>query len=87
MDSEIFYNLVEQQDNCPASVPTLNDLEHNTIRSLIAYTAYSHKKAEALIEAATLEKFKTDAVNNIERKDFDEAIRYLVDLQPNELVN
>jgi hypothetical protein len=73
--------------NLRADEPVLNKLERTSIDALISYTAYMGKAHEAVVRSMVETRFCADAVAKIHHQEYDEVIRYLLDLNVNEAVN
>ncbi|GEM_PF-2872830 len=65
----------------------LNDNELKSVRALIAYTAHNQKAAEETVQAVLETGFGVDHYTKLQQKDYEEVIRFLVDLRLNELRN
>jgi len=59
----------------------LNSLELASIKSLLAYTAYDKRVSEAVVRDVFSTRFGVQEVEKLPRKAFDDAIRFLVDIQ------
>jgi len=59
----------------------INNLELASIKSLLAYTAYDRKVSEDVVRDVFSSRFGLDNVEKLPRKSFDEAIRFLIDVQ------
>jgi hypothetical protein len=65
----------------------LNDLELTSIRSLIAYVAHEQGASGATVAAMVDARFGADGMNQLHRKDYNEVVRFLVDLNIKETLN
>jgi hypothetical protein len=70
-----------------AAHATFTKLDMTSINALAAYTAYSLKVEEGLVRTITASHFGVDDIGKIQRHNFNEVIRYLVDLNPKEQIN
>ena len=66
---------------------TLNDLELTSIRALVSYAAYHQNVSEALVAHVVSAEFGVADIEGLKRNSFDNAIRFLVDLQVDMLLN
>ncbi|MDD3183476.1 MAG: hypothetical protein PHD48_11840 [Alphaproteobacteria bacterium] len=73
--------------NLRSDEPTVNGLELKSLQALIAYIAYDKAIDEAVIRAHVEERFTTNSIEKISQADFEEAIAFLVNLNPRTLVN
>jgi len=60
---------------------TINKLELVSIKALLAYTAYDKKVSEDIVEDAFSSRFGIVGVEHLPRDAYDDAIRFLVDIQ------
>jgi hypothetical protein len=67
--------------------PILNKLELMSLHALIAYTSYDKKVSEEIVSALVKDRFSVDQIEHLQRAEYDQVIRYLVDLDPQMLVN
>jgi hypothetical protein len=76
-------------DGLHISVPrtTLNDLELTSVRALVSYAAYHQKTSENLVEQIVSAEFCVADIAELKRVSFDDAIKFLVDLQVEILLN
>jgi len=65
----------------------LNKLESLAIRSLIAFVAHEHQVSEDMVQALIEVRFGLNDFRNMPAVDYDNAVRYLVDLEPRMAVN
>jgi hypothetical protein len=65
----------------PNATDTINNLELMSIKSLLAYTAYNKSIGEDVIHEIFSTHFGIDKVEKLPRKSYDDAIRFLVDIQ------
>lgn len=63
----------------------LNANELKTIYALLAYVSYNQHVRQDVVRHAVEKKFKVSDVNYLEQKDYDEVVRFLVDLRLDEL--
>lgn len=70
-----------------AGEPTVNGLELRSLQALIAYIAYDHSIGEDVIRNLVEKRFETNGIEKIYRTDFEEAVAYLVELNPRTTVN
>jgi hypothetical protein len=69
------------------SLLTLNDLELTSVRALVSYAAYHQNVSEALVKQVVSAEFGIADIEYLKRNSFDNAIRFLVDLQVDMLLN
>lgn len=65
----------------------LNENEAMSVRALVAYVAFNHEISEVAVCAIVEEHFRVDEIRRILRHDYDETIKYLVDLEPGKMMN
>lgn len=70
-----------------AAAAPLNQNELRSVTAVIAYVAYKQKANEAIVETILTTKFGVDSVQDLTAADYDEAIRFLVDLNLDEVMN
>jgi hypothetical protein len=70
----------------PAIEP-LNAYELQAIQTLFTWVAVEQDRAEETVQGITAAHFGADDVRDLPRKDYDEVIRFLVDLRIDELCN
>lgn len=63
----------------------LNHNELKTIYALLAYVSYNQHVRQDVVRHAIEKRFKVSDVNYLQQKDYDEVIRFLVDLRLDEL--
>ena len=68
-----------------AGVELINAIELQAIRNLFAWVAEEQDTSEETVESITAAHFGADDVEDLARKDYDEVIRFLVDLHIDEL--
>ena len=68
-----------------AGVEPINAIELQAIRNLFAWVADEQDTAEETVESITVAQFGAYDVEDLARKDYDEVIRFLVDLRIDEL--
>lgn len=59
----------------------LNENEQKSISALIAYAAYYRNTDGETIKALIKNQFNVDKIEELKNKDYDEAVRYLVNLK------
>ena len=59
----------------------LNKFELTSIQALLAYTAHDKNVSETLVREALATRFGVDDVQKLPSQAYDEAIRFLVDIQ------
>lgn len=69
------------------SLQSLNECELRAIENLFAWVAAEQDTAPETVRAVTEVRFGKDEVGQLERKDYDEVIRFLVDLRIDEYRN
>jgi len=70
-----------------ANEPALNEMEQTSIRALVAYTAHDKGVNEEVVHTLVETRFGVDDFSKIHGSDYEEAVRYLVDLNPKEIMN
>jgi|GEM_PF-5672890 hypothetical protein len=60
---------------------TVNNLELTSIKALLAYTAYDKRVSEDVVRDVFSTRFGINDVEKLPRKAYDDAIRFLVDIQ------
>jgi hypothetical protein len=82
--------------NAPEQKPTTqacaskNHLNHNelkSVRSLLAYIAHTQAASEETVRAILETTFGVDDFNSLPQKSYEDAIRFLVDLRLEEIMN
>ena len=68
-----------------AGVELVNAIELQAITNLLAWVAEEQDTAEETVESITAAHFGADDARGLPRKDYDEVIRFLVDLRIDEL--
>ena len=58
-----------------------------SIAALVAYTAHTQKVSDEVVLAMLASHFGVNDVCDIQRRHYNDAIRYLVDLNPQEQIN
>ncbi len=58
-----------------------------SIAAVVAYVAHTHKVSDEVVLSMLASHFGVNDVCNIQRRHYDAAIRYLVDLNPQEQIN
>ncbi|MDD4617195.1 MAG: hypothetical protein PHW76_08835 [Alphaproteobacteria bacterium] len=64
-----------------SDMETVSSLEQTSINALVAYTAYDRKVTEAVVRDVFMTHFGINGVNELPRASFEDAIRFLVDVQ------
>jgi hypothetical protein len=59
----------------------INNLELSSIKALLAYTAYDKKVSEDIVRNVFSSRFGIDGVESLPRDAYDDAIRFLVDIE------
>lgn len=65
----------------------LNANEATSVRALVAYVAFNHDISEQAVCAMVEEHFHVEQIRMLPRSEWEEVIRYLVDLNPREAIN
>lgn len=65
----------------------LNELELTSIYGLLAYVAENQDVAQETVQAIVEAQFGVNNVTKIKQRDYEEAIRFLVDLRIDEMKN
>lgn len=60
---------------------TLNAMELTSINALVAYAAYEKKVSEAVVRHVFSCRFGVDEIEKLPRKAYEDAIRFLIDVQ------
>jgi hypothetical protein len=68
-----------------AALQTLNEWELQSIYNLFAWVAEEQDTAREKVQDITAVRFEVGDVTELARKDYDEVIRFLVDLRIDEL--
>ncbi len=69
------------------SSDTLTDIELTAITGIIAYVAHTYNASEDTVTAILTTAFNVNSVHDIPRKSYDEALRYMADLNFGEVIN
>jgi hypothetical protein len=64
-----------------AETATINNFELTSIKALLAYTAHDKRVSEAVVRDVFSSRFGIDDVEKLPRDAYDDAIRFLVDIQ------
>jgi hypothetical protein len=72
---------------CGPALQTMNERELGAIFSLFAWVASEQDTAPETVRAMTETHFETGDVTGMASKDYDEVIRFLMDLRIDELRN
>jgi hypothetical protein len=59
----------------------VNEYELQSVRALIAWAAQESELSEDTVREIVKAKFDADEITKLRRRDYDNAIRFLVDLQ------
>ncbi|MDR3614069.1 MAG: hypothetical protein P4L53_10895 [Candidatus Obscuribacterales bacterium] len=70
-----------------ADEPVLNKLERVSVNALITYAAYDTGVSEDVVRAIVETRFNVDDISKIQGCDYEDVIRYLVDLNPKAIIN
>lgn len=73
-------------DGNPQEAP-VNSRELFSLQALIAYMAYQKGVQEELVQSLVEMRFKVKNIEEIASRNFEEAVRYLVDLDPRANIN
>jgi len=65
----------------------LNKLEHNSVIALVAYVAHNQKANEETVRDVLKTAFAVNDTKALLASQYDEVIRFLVDLRLNEIIN
>ncbi|MDD3288775.1 MAG: hypothetical protein PHX43_07230 [Alphaproteobacteria bacterium] len=63
----------------------LNENEMKSVYALLAYVAYNHNIKQDVVQHIVETKFGVASVDKLKQKDYEEVIRFLVDLRLDEL--
>ena len=66
---------------------TLNELELKSVKAVIAYVAHMQTASDVTVSSILGAKFGASDVTELRQKDYDEVIRFLVDLNLKEAIN
>jgi hypothetical protein len=66
---------------------TLNDGELKSVYALLAYVSHNENIRQETVQAIVEASFGVNHVARIQQKDYDEVIRFLVDLNVDEIKN
>jgi len=80
-------NNLSSNFNALCAEESLTGLEQTSIRSLVAYNAYISGVNQEVIRSMVETRFGAQEIAAIRRQDYDDVIRFLVDLKANEAVN
>lgn len=69
------------------SLEIMNHYEQTSIRALLAWAANEHHAAPETVQAVTEVRFGVDHVEQLPRRDYDEVVRFLIDLRIDEMKN
>lgn len=65
----------------------LDENQAKSIRAMVAYVAFNHDISEQAVCAIVEEHFRVGEIRKLLRQDYEETIKYLVDLEPDNLMN
>ena len=65
----------------------INHLERTSIYALANYIAFESNICEEVVLDMVASKFGVENIGNIRHDNYDDVIRYLVDLSPKEILN
>ena len=65
----------------------LNDSELKSVYALLAYVSHNENIQQETVQAIVEARFHVNHITKIQQKDYDEVIRFLVDLRIDELRN
>jgi hypothetical protein len=65
----------------------INEYELQSVRALIMWAAEENKISEDTVREIIKTKFDADEITKLRRRDYDDAIRFLVDLQLEMVLN
>ncbi len=69
------------------SLDPMNPYEQTSIRALLAWAANEQKAAPETVQAVTEVRFGVDDVTHLQRKDYEDVIKFLIDLRLDEMKN
>jgi hypothetical protein len=69
------------------ALQVLNERELQSISNLFAWVAAEQDTAQETVKSMTETRFNVDDVTRLSRKDYDEVIRFLVNLRIDEMRN
>lgn len=69
------------------SLDPINKYEQASVRALLAWAANEQKAPQETVKAVTEVRFGVDDVTQIQRKDYEEVIKFLIDLRIDEMKN
>lgn len=69
------------------SLDLMNTYEQTSIRALLAWAANEQKAPPETVKAVTEVRFNVDDVSKLQRKDYEEVIKFLIDLRLDEMKN
>lgn len=72
--------MAREQDDIKTS-ETINPLEQTSINALVAYTANDRRVSEDVVRDVFSTRFGIKRVSELPRASFEDAIRFLVDVQ------
>ncbi len=70
-----------------SSLDVMNQYEMTSIRALLAWAANEQKAPTETIQAVTEVRFGVDNVAQLPRREYDDVIRFLIDLRLDEMKN
>jgi len=88
---EILRILSETSDFCSnIEIPVsdkLNDIEHNAIKNIIACIAHAENKSYETVENIVASAFEVKSIKDISQKDYEQVVRFLVELNTKCVIN
>jgi len=80
-------NFVAQREGKNMTSSPINHLERTSIYALANYIAFESNLCEEVVLDIVASKFGVEKIGDIRRDNYDDAIRYLVDLNSKEIFN
>ncbi|MDE1902046.1 MAG: hypothetical protein KGI37_10455 [Alphaproteobacteria bacterium] len=66
---------------------SLNKFELISVRSLVEYAAHSQKASAVIVHEALIDHFGVQDITQIPSRSYDDAVRFLVDIKVDMLLN
>ena len=66
---------------------TLNELESNSIENIISYIAFAEKTNKSTVTSILTSAFEAKEVKDIRSKDYENAVRFLIELNTKLIIN
>jgi hypothetical protein len=66
---------------------TMNKYEQASVRALMAWAANEQKAPPETVKAATEVRFGVEDVTHIQRRDYEDVVKFLIDLRLDEMKN